>query len=151
MTDLEPAVRASRLRMLVALEIVRIVHDFRARQDLLVGHWSRFRNRDVLLDLVFSRWRGLGFTDLATFADDAILLLEAFYREIDGVRLYLTVTEDMPTTLADTLAWHADRMERAARAAFVALDVAIPFEAGTDPMRLVADHLSSLPADDHEE
>lgn len=135
MSEIPEREYADRLRLLVALEILRITQDFRARWEGLVAHWSRFRNRDLFLDLLYSRWRTLALTDLTRFDSAAILELERFYREVDALTRYLSVTEDMPTTLADAVAWHAERLERAGRAAFEAL--AAPLTWDSEPARWI--------------
>lgn len=92
-----------RLRRLIAIEIDRIVEDLEIRRAFLVDVWSRHRDRGPLLDTVFSRWRTLGMTDLALIESDTIVVCEAFYRELDDLRMYLQFTQDMPTTLDERL------------------------------------------------
>ncbi|MEQ1569507.1 MAG: hypothetical protein ABMA64_27975 [Myxococcota bacterium] len=88
-----------RLRRVMALEIARIVEDLEVRRPTLVEWWSRYRDRAPLLDTVFSRWRTLGLGDLALVDPDAMVACDAFYRELDELRLYFQFTQDMPTTL----------------------------------------------------
>lgn len=90
-----------RLRRLLALEVSRIVEDLDVRRSILVELWSRQRDRGPLLETVFSRWRTLSMIDLALVDADAMLACEAFYRELDDLRLYFQFTQDMPTTLEE--------------------------------------------------
>lgn len=90
-----------RLRRLLALEITRIVEDLDLRRPILVEVWGRHRDRGPLLDTVFSRWRTLAMADLALIDGDAMIACEAFYRELDDLRLYFQFTQDMPTTLEE--------------------------------------------------
>jgi hypothetical protein len=88
-----------RLRRLLALEIARILDDLESRRTFLLEVWSRHRDRGPLLDTVFSRWRTLSMTDLALIDSDAIVACDAFYRDLEELRLYFQFTQDMPTTL----------------------------------------------------
>jgi hypothetical protein len=63
--------------------------------------WGRHRDRTPFLDTVFSRWRTLALADLALIESDTIVACEAFYRELDELRLYFQFTQDMPTTLEE--------------------------------------------------
>ncbi|MEZ4239973.1 MAG: hypothetical protein R3F59_28245 [Myxococcota bacterium] len=88
-----------RLRRLLAAEISRIVEDLAERQIFLIETWGRHRDRGPLLDTIFSRWRTLAMTDLALLDSEAIAACEAFYRDLDELRLYFQFTQDMPSTL----------------------------------------------------
>lgn len=93
-----------RLRRLIAMEIDRIVEDLDVRRAFLVDVWSRHRDRGPFLDTVFSRWRTIALTDLALIEHDAMVACEAFYRELDELRLYFQYTQDMPSTLDEQYA-----------------------------------------------
>ncbi|MEQ1501892.1 MAG: hypothetical protein ABMB14_06660 [Myxococcota bacterium] len=93
-----------RLRRLLAIEIERIAEDLEIRRGFLVEIWSRHRDRGPLLDTIFSRWRTLALADLALIDADAVVACEAFYRELDELRLYFQFTQDMPTTLDERFA-----------------------------------------------
>lgn len=88
-----------RLRQLLAMEVDRIVEDLEIRRSFLIEIWSRHRDRGPFLDTVFSRWRTLALSDLALLDAEAMVACEAFYRELDELRLYFQFTQDMPTTL----------------------------------------------------
>jgi hypothetical protein len=132
--------RGERLRLILALEIDRITRDLRERLDFLVQVWSRYRRRDVFLDTIFSRWRTVTAGDLTGLDERALLAIEAYHAELDRIRLYLTLTEDMPNTLRDHLTARLERLERAARPALDAL--------GGAPERLRPDDLPMLPLDE---
>lgn len=93
--------RAERIRKLLALEISRIVEDLDVRRDFLIQMWSAHRKREPFLDTVHSRWNTLDFPMLAELETDEVVVVEAFYRELDEFRLYVSFTQDMPTTLGD--------------------------------------------------
>lgn len=95
--------RSSRVKLLIALEIGRIVGQLRERMDFLLTIWSRHRAREPFLETLFSRWRTVGLADLALLEPSSLAALEAFHAEVDDLRLFLTWTEDMPVTLRDTL------------------------------------------------
>ena len=90
-----------RLRRLLAMEIDRIVSDLEVREVFLLETWSRHRDRGPFLDTIFSRWKTLSMTDLALVDSNAIVACEAFYRELEELRLYFQFTQDMPSTMED--------------------------------------------------
>lgn len=90
-----------RLQRLLALEIHRIMEDLALREEWLVDTWNRHRDRGPFLDTLFSRYRTLSMTDLALLDPGALMACEAFYRELETLRLYFRFTQDMPATLAD--------------------------------------------------
>ncbi len=91
----------ARLQRLLALEVHRIMDDLSMREEWLVDTWNRHRDRGPFLDTIFSRYRTLTMTDLALLDSGALLACEAFYRELEALRLYFRFTQDMPATLAD--------------------------------------------------
>jgi len=93
--------RVARLRALMALEIARIVDDLALRRDFLMRTWGRFRDRTPFLETVYNRYRSVGFPDLVDLETDEVLVIEAFFRKIDEFRLYVSYTQDMPTTMGD--------------------------------------------------
>lgn len=93
--------RPSRIRKLLALEISRIVEDLEVRRDFLMEVWSRHRKREPFLDAVYSRWTTMGFPMLAELSTEEVVIVDSFYREVDEFRLYMSFTQDMPTTLGD--------------------------------------------------
>jgi hypothetical protein len=109
-----------RLRRLLAMEVDRIVSDLELRQELLLEIWSRHRDRGPFVDTIFSRWKTLSMTDLALLDRDAAVACEAFYRELDELRLYFQFTQDMPSTLSDR---YAEALRRVAAYGAAALDV----------------------------
>jgi len=103
--------RIARLRQLIALEVARIVEDLQVRREFLVQMWSLHRDRGPFLDSVFSRWRTIGFDDLTSLSVDEVVAVEAFYRELDEFRLYISFTQDMPTMLSSRYDWICERLE----------------------------------------
>ncbi len=88
-----------RLRNLLAMEIDRIATDLEWRKTFLLEVWSRHRDRGPFLDTIFSRWRTLALADLALMDLEAMTACEAFYHELDELRMYFQFTQDMPTTM----------------------------------------------------
>lgn len=93
--------RAERIRKLLALEISRIVEDLDVRRDFLLQMWSAHRKREPFLDTIHSRWNTLDFPMLSELEPEEVVVVESFYRELDEFRLYISFTQDMPTTLGD--------------------------------------------------
>ncbi len=132
--------RARRLKLLLALEITRVVRDLGERTEFLATVWSRYRTRNAFLDTVFSRWRTLEVTDMVLLDEATILAVEGFYDELESLRTYLTYTEDMPRTLEDMYALRLRRLRQRAAPAVEALggEPARPHPTGP-PVLLVHD------------
>jgi hypothetical protein len=114
---MEDAIRAERLRIVLGLEVHRITDDLLRRRSLLVELWGRHRVRSPFLDTTFQRYRGLVLADLLLLERAEIEAVEAFYRELDDLRFYLSHTEDMPKALADTIDGSLVRLRNVARVA----------------------------------
>jgi hypothetical protein len=95
--------RDERLRALLGLEIERIMSDLLRRRDLLLRYWARGRVRTPFLDTTFHRYRTLPAGDLLLLDIPTARAVDAFYRELDELRLYLGHTDDMPTALGRVL------------------------------------------------
>ncbi len=93
--------RISNLRRLIALEVARIVDDLETRERFLVHIWSKHRDRRPFLDTLFNRWRTIDMALLSHLELDEVYPVESFFRELDDFRMYISYTEDMPTTLTD--------------------------------------------------
>lgn len=113
--------RRDRLTLLLALEIRRVVRDLAARHELLVGLWSKTRQREPFERTLFIRWPTVGMPDLLVLEAEAIEGIEAFYRAVEDLRLYVATTEDMPATLSDVLGLRRQRLRTLANAALEAL------------------------------
>jgi hypothetical protein len=120
--------RATRIGLLVALELRRIVRHMELRKGLLVKLWSRHRAREPFIETLFTRWRTLGLEDLVLLDVDAHEPLERFYEHVDDLRYYLTYTEDMPVTLEDQLEIGIGHLRAAAADALDALGYALDDE-----------------------
>lgn len=111
--------RVRRLKLLLALEITRIVRDLEERTEFLATVWSRHRTRQAFADTVYSRWRTLTMTDLVGLDEATLTAVETFYDELESLRVYLAYTEDMPTTLEEV---YATRLRRLRLRSLPALD-----------------------------
>jgi len=120
-TEATPDERASRFRRLLAMEIDRIVEDLAARRPLLLEVWGRHRDRGPFLDTLFSRWSTVGFAELTSLEPDVASAIDAFYREVANFRLYVSYTQDMPSTLSDRLETTLLRLREVSRPALAAL------------------------------
>lgn len=109
------------LRRLVVFEIQRIIDDLELRQRFLIDMWARHRDRGPFLDSLFSRWRTLSMGELLLLDQEAMPHLEAFYRELEDLRLFFTFTDDMPTTLEGRYELGFKRLKYFAEAALAAL------------------------------
>lgn len=127
--------RADRLRLLLAMEVARVVVQLRERLDFMVTIWSRHRSREPFLDTLFTRWRTAALPDLVLLEPEQVRALEGFYAVVDDLRLYLTWTDDMPVTLRDALEARLNELTEFAEGAITALGVQLPDEvAGSLPL-----------------
>lgn len=130
---MEQAVRVERLRVLLGLEIHRISDDLLRRRSLLVDLWGRHRVRSPFLDTTFQRYRDLPIVELLQLERPEIEAVEAFYRELDELRFYLSHTEDMPRALSVVLDGALVRITDTARVALSAIGARIEEEAAAAP------------------
>lgn len=119
--EMEDAIRAERSRILLGLEIHRVTDDLLRRRTLLVELWGRHRVRTPFLDTTFQRYRTLTMGELLLLQRHELEAVEAFYRELDDLRFYLSHTEDMPRALAGALDGALVRLRNVARLALTAL------------------------------
>lgn len=119
---MDEANRAERLRILLGLEIHRTTDDLLRRRTLLVELWGRHRVRSPFLDTTFQRYRTLALGELLQLGRHEIESVEAYYRELDDLRFYLSHTEDMPRALAETLDGALVRLRNVAAVALNVLD-----------------------------
>lgn len=103
MDDHEADSPAARLRLLLGLEIRRIVVGLESRRELLASLWGRSRAREPMLQTIHSRWAGVQMHHLLILEPEEIVALEAFYGLLDEVRIYVSFTDDMPTTMLDEM------------------------------------------------
>jgi len=113
--------KARRIAHLIALEIRRVAEDLERRLPLLIEVWGRHRARAPFLDTTFSRWRTLGFQELALLEGEQFQAVITFHRALDELRLYLAYTEDMPRALEIHLTGAVARLTVTADAALGAL------------------------------
>jgi hypothetical protein len=114
---MEDGIRAERLRITLGLEIHRVTDDLLRRRTLLVELWGRHRSRSPFLDTTFQRYRSLAMAELLLLERVELEAVEAFYRELDELRFYLSHTEDMPKALADTIDGALVRLRNVAQVA----------------------------------
>jgi len=135
---MDDAIRAERLRITLGLEIHRTTDDLLRRRTLLVELWGRHRSRSPFLDTTFQRYRSLPMAELLLLERPEIEAIEAYYRQLDELRFYLSHTEDMPKALADTIDGALVRLRRVAQVALGVLGTALEAdERAAPPWELV--------------
>jgi hypothetical protein len=120
--------RRERSRILLGLEVHRITDDLLRRRSLLVELWGRHRVRTPFLDTTFQRYRSMSMGELMVLERSEIEAVEAFYRELDELRFYLSHTEDMPRALAQVLDGSLARIRTVAAVALAALEARLEDE-----------------------
>lgn len=107
----EPTPRTERLRKLLATEIARIVMDLELRRPFLMDVWGLHRDRAPFIETLFTRYRTLGAPDLAELEIEEAAVVDRFYSNLHEFKLYLSFTQDMPSTLHDKYARILDRLD----------------------------------------
>ena len=103
------------------MEIARIVDDLETRQRFLIHVWSKHRDRRPFLDTLFNRWKTIDMALLCELDTIEVYPVESFFGELDDFRMYISYTEDMPTTLTDRYAVAVDVLREYAEEALDAL------------------------------
>lgn len=107
--------RRRRLAYMLTLEIKRVVEDLALRKALLLKVWSKMRIRQPLMSLLRSRFDLIKPDDLLLLPMECMDLLDQFYRQLDEFRLYMRVTEDMPTSLETVYEQQLQQLTRISR------------------------------------
>lgn len=105
----------------LVLEIDQLVADLKLNQEFLRHVWSLHRDRGGFVDSLRTGWSRLGLKDLALLDPGTVALLDAFYRGVSDLELYLAHTEDMPASVEDRYERSLERLRRFGAAAVARL------------------------------
>ena len=75
----------------------RLKYNFREYMSVFANKRTREHFKDVLK----TRYFDISINDLKYLGEELLLALDKFYKEIDSLKWYLNVTEDMPATVED--------------------------------------------------
>ncbi len=109
---LEPA---RRVRHLLAIDASNVMARLAARQDSMVGLFSRLRDREPMLAVLDTWFDSITFTELSRLEPMEQKSVNRFYELLGEVRWYLAYTEDMPSMLQTKLTAILRRLEGAFR------------------------------------
>ncbi|MDP1919107.1 MAG: hypothetical protein Q8L14_22855 [Myxococcales bacterium] len=109
---LEPAMR---VRHLLAIDSSNVMARLAARQDSMVGLFSRLRDREPMLAVLDTWFDTITFTELSTLDPAEQKAVNRFYELLAEVRWYLAYTEDMPGMVQTKLNAILRRLEAAFR------------------------------------
>ena len=123
-----------RLVAVLALELERVIADLRALRPLLGQLWGMHRAREPLRAAIHSRWTTLRAPQLALLEPHEALALDHFYRQLEGFRVYLEGTEDMPGQLAEAYDLQLGLLAEAAVVARRVLALPEPAHAEDEPV-----------------
>ena len=87
---------ATRVRHLLAIDANNVMARLAARQDSMVGLFSRLRDREPMLAVLDTWFDTITFTELSTLDPTEQKSVNRFYELLAEVRWYLAYTEDMP-------------------------------------------------------
>lgn len=110
-----------RARNLIALDARNVMRRILARQDEMISHFSRHRDRDALLGAVRSWFDTAGFGDLVLLEPVQQSAVSDFYEQLDELRFYFRYTEDMPGTVEVEMRARVIEMAQAFRALVAAI------------------------------
>ncbi len=85
-----------RVRHLLAIDSSNVMARLAARQDSMVGLFSRLRDREPMLAVLDTWFDTITFTELSTLNPTEQKSVNRFYELLAEVRWYLAYTEDMP-------------------------------------------------------
>lgn len=109
---LEPA---ARVRHLLAIDSHNLMTRLAARQDSMVGLFSRLRDREPMLTVLDTWFDTITFSELSTLDPAEQKSVNRFYELLSEVRWYLAYTEDMPGQVQTRLNGFSRRLEAAYR------------------------------------
>jgi len=104
-----------RVRHLLAIDASNVMARLAARQDSMVGLFSRLRDREPMLVVLDTWFDTITFTELSTLEPMEQKSVNRFYELLAEVRWYLAYTEDMPGMLQTKLNTILRRLEGAFR------------------------------------
>lgn len=119
----DDAARPGYLKQRLANEVSRVIADLDVRRQVLHDLYSQHRDRGPFIDSVLDTWQELSAEDLLLLDAEAVVLLEAFFANINEFRLYVTYTEDMPTTLISRYDRTVARLKVIGEAIYAILEV----------------------------
>lgn len=106
---------ATRVRHLLAIDAHNVMTRLAARQDAMVGLFSRHRDREPMLTVLDTWFDTITFTELATLEPDEQKSVNRFYELLSEVRWYLAYTEDMPGLVQTKLTAFLRRLDTSFR------------------------------------
>ncbi len=102
---------ALRIRHLLAVDASNVMTRLAARQDTMVGLFSRLRDREPMLTVVDTWHDTITFSELATLEPVEQKSVNRFYELLGELRWYLGYTEDMPVQVQAKLTHFVRRLE----------------------------------------
>ncbi len=105
----------SRIRNLIALDAANIMRRLEARREEMITLFSRLRSREPMLETIASRFSSITFHDLARLPLREQAAVNQFYECLGELRWYFTYTEDMPSTVQQTISGLHRRLVEAHR------------------------------------
>lgn len=104
-----------RVRHLLAIDASNVMTRLAARQDSMVGLFSRLRDREPMLAVLDTWFDTITFTELSTLDPTEQKSVNRFYELLAEVRWYLAYTEDMPGMVQTKLSAILRRLEASYR------------------------------------
>ncbi len=99
--DKTAEIRKKRVVLLLKIDAENVFNRLNERLDDSMRVFSQKRTREHFSELFVTRYFGVSLADLSFCTEDVIIALDNFYKTVDEMRWYLSVTEDMPSTVND--------------------------------------------------
>ncbi len=108
-------VLAPRVRHLLSIDANNVMARLTARQDAMVGLFSRLRDREPMLTVLDTWFETISFSELSLLEPNEQKSVNRFYELLAEVRWYLAYTEEMPLQVQTKLTGFTRRLEAAFR------------------------------------
>ncbi len=122
---------ALRILIILKLDAQGLYERIKEREREYIGVFAQKRTREHFPAVFKTRYDGTSLNDLKHCSEDVIIALDKFHRNVDEMRWYLMITEDMPGTVTDKLVVMISNLDEQ----FEMLMLLIDAELGISPKR----------------
>lgn len=121
-----------RYLLLFKLDAQNLLQRVRSRRKEFVEVFAMRRTRDHFPGVFSSRYERATIKDLAHCSSETIAALDQFYGLVDEMKWYLFQTEDMPSTVEETIFRLTKRLDKLHSTLALYLDAELSLDEGLD-------------------
>lgn len=96
MTKRHPSDEVLKILVIIRLDAQRLYERIRYREAEYMHYFSAKRTRDHFSHIFKSKYSSFRVDDFMNCSEEVIVGIDQFYHQVDEMRWYLMVTEDMP-------------------------------------------------------